>query len=220
MVHDDGCSTSPTLLRRVCDWHDGPAWHDFHGRYDPLLRRWCREMRIDDATAAELCQRIWIELADRIRSFRYDPTRSFRGWLRLLFESRATDLFRERNRNARLSLDDPGVREMVSRFEWTDRDPAEGDSPSNRAALLELGAAAQNAVRKRVTAETWQAFWMIAVEDQSVRDTAAILGKTYAAAFYAHRRVEKMLYAEGQRRVNALGEHSIGTVESRTPLSE
>ena len=80
----EGGSTSPTLLRAVADWQNHPAWVRFQGRYDPLMRRWCRGYGLDDDSVDEVCQRIWIELANRMRAFQYDPGGTFRGWLRRL----------------------------------------------------------------------------------------------------------------------------------------
>jgi hypothetical protein len=79
---DDSTRTSPTLLRRTADWRDHDAWQVFVARYDPLIQSWCRECRLDNDIAGDVSQLFWIELADKMRSFRYDPSRRFRGWLR------------------------------------------------------------------------------------------------------------------------------------------
>src|SRR5262245_38483818 len=78
----------------------------FLGRYDPLLRQWCREYGLDEDAVDEVCQRIWIELADRMRAFQYDPKGTFRGWLRRVCESRVIDFLRKRSADCLLSLDD------------------------------------------------------------------------------------------------------------------
>src|SRR4051794_10039091 len=97
----NGGTTSPTLLGRVADWQDLAAWQEMFVRYDPLLRRWCRRYLLDDAEATEVAQRIWVELADRLVSFRYDPRRPFRGWLRTICRSRALDHIRSHKRERR-----------------------------------------------------------------------------------------------------------------------
>ncbi len=58
------------------------------------MREWCRGYRLDNDSIEEICQRVWIELADRMKSFQYDPNRTFRGWLRRLCESRVVDFLR------------------------------------------------------------------------------------------------------------------------------
>src|SRR5262249_9733988 len=92
----DDARTSASLLDRVRDWGDHPAWVDFHERYNPLLHRWCGRFSLDAETSDELCQRIWVELMARMQTFRYDPSRGFRRWLWRLFRSRAIDLLRQR----------------------------------------------------------------------------------------------------------------------------
>ena len=123
-VVDDG-STSPALLSEVSDWQNHPAWVSFRGRYDPLLRRWCRGYGLDDDSMDEVCQCIWIELADRMRTFHYDPHRTFRGWLRRVCDSRVIDFLRQRQAVSLLSLDDrDGEREDGARGAAID--PARG----------------------------------------------------------------------------------------------
>lgn len=200
----DGGTTSPTLLGRVADWRDAPAWRELFARYDPLLRRWAAGSGLDGATVDEVCQRIWVELADRLRTFRYDPSRSFRGWLRELCRSRIIDLARQRQREGlatRPLSDEPesegrGEREL-------DLEPGEdvADQCAAYVALLREAEHAQRAVREKVDARTWQAYWQIAIENRSVRETATALGMSYAAAYAARTRVHERLRAEGTRRL-------------------
>ena len=97
MIRYDAGTTNPTLLNRLCDWRDHEAWVDFVTRYDPVIRLSCRRYRLSAENADELSQRVWIDLARRMRTFRYDPGKTFRGWLRRLCQSRATDLLRKKN---------------------------------------------------------------------------------------------------------------------------
>ena len=94
MAHDSspGGSTDPILLDRVRAWDDHPAWRAFHAQYDPLITQWCRRFPLDAESAEELRQRFWIELSERMRTFRYDPSGTFRGWLWRFFGWRARDL--------------------------------------------------------------------------------------------------------------------------------
>ena len=81
----DGDTTDGALLARLGDWADHGAWTEFVRRYDPAIRRTCRAYRFDAETLEELCQRIWVELARRMQTYRYDPGSHFRGWLRRLW---------------------------------------------------------------------------------------------------------------------------------------
>ena len=200
LVADD--ATSPTLLNKVADWQDHPAWVSFRGRYNPLLRRWCHGYGLDDDSIDEVCQRIWIELADRMRTFQYDPNRTFRGWLRRVCDSRVIDFLRQRQAVTFLRLGDrDGEQEAVTRAALIDL--AEDDQLEGAAGLLRrfvLGEAekVQGAVRAKVKPHTWDAFWLVAVCDWTVDRTARALGMTHTAVYAASERVARMLRDEGK----------------------
>jgi RNA polymerase sigma factor (sigma-70 family) len=199
LVADD--ATSPTLLREVADWQDHPAWVSFRGRYDPLLRRWCLGFSLDEDSIDEVCQRIWIELADRMKSFHYDPNGTFRGWLRRMCESRIVDFLRQRRAVCLASLDDrdgetePGVREAPAGL--GERDHGDGDDEI-RIFLLDEAEKVQATVRAKVKPHTWDAFWLVAVCDWTVERTAKVLGMTHTAVYAARERVARMLRDEGK----------------------
>jgi RNA polymerase sigma factor (sigma-70 family) len=206
----DGGKTSPTLLDRVRDWHDHPAWVRFHACYNPLLRLWCRRFEFDDDTSDELCQRIWIELMRRMRTFRYDPSRSFRGWLWRLLRSRAIDLLRNRRTTLPSSLDDPSAE--LSLLIFSEREAMQDEcEPGAESNFLRQAVEAQESVRLRVDPETWLAYWSVAIEDRPFRETAESLGKSYTAVYNGYRRVDRMLRAEGERRMAALSSLSAGS---------
>ena len=197
-------STSPTLLSNVADWQDHPAWVSFRGRYDPLLRRWCRGFGLDDDSIDEVCQRIWIELAERMKTFRYDPNGTFRGWLRRVCESRVLDFLRQRQAAVRLlGLDgrevDREADALGTSTELGDTDHGRGDADVLRLALLGEAEKVQAAVRKKVNPRTWDAFWLVAVCDWTVERTANTLGMTHTAVYAARERVARMLRNEGKR---------------------
>jgi RNA polymerase sigma factor (sigma-70 family) len=197
MIRYDAGTTNPTLLNRLCDWRDREAWVDFVIRYDPVIRLSCRRYRLSAENVDELSQRVWIDLARRMRTFRYDPGKTFRGWLRRLCQSRAIDLLRKKNADAVLSLEDQPVESL-----WQEAPAdieAEEDAAAERPLLLRLADEVQNAVRRRVDERTWQVFWNVAVLGQSVREASEAAGISYYAAFAAQKRVRQMLQQEGQR---------------------
>jgi RNA polymerase sigma factor (sigma-70 family) len=200
MKRKDGGPTNQLLLKRVADWADHPAWCDFFKTDDSLIRSWCGGYRLDDGLLEDLCQQIWIELADRMRTYQYDPGRTFRGWLRQFCHSRAVDLLRKRRTDLlRFLADQPADALLlaVDRFAG-----AEHEEPgSRRSLLLRQAELVQHTVKQRAEPQTWQAFWRIAVEGCSFRETAEDMGMSYAAVFAAHKRVERMLRAEGKRRL-------------------
>ncbi len=221
MVQVDGGQTSPTLLGRVHDWGDDPAWNAFFARYHPLLRLWCRGFALKGDEGDELCQRIWIELTARMRTFRYDPGRGFRRWLWRLFRSRAIDLLRARRAARTTSFDEIAERQLVE--DGPNCGAAESIEDEERSALsfalLGAASAAQEAVCRRVDPETWRGYWLIAIEDRTVRETADVLGKKYTAVYNGYRRVERMLQLEGQRRLMAFTQRSTSSIEVQAACS-
>jgi RNA polymerase sigma factor (sigma-70 family) len=204
MVQVDSSQTNPTLLRQVRDWGDDPAWKAFFACYQPLLRGWCQGIALEGDDGDELCQRIWVELMTRMQTFNYDPGRGFRRWLWRLFRSRAVDLLRARRAARHCYLDGiepPVPREL--RADWRPGTGIDDDGAGGSQILLEAAAAAQKAVRQRVESETWRAYWLIAIEDKTVREAADSLGKRYTAVYNGYRRVERMLRAQGQARLGA-----------------
>jgi RNA polymerase sigma factor (sigma-70 family) len=198
----DDTLTSPTLLSKVADWQDHPAWMRFRGRYEPLLRQWCRGYGLDNDSIDEVCQRIWIELADRMKSFHYDPHRTFRGWLRRLCESRVIDFLRQRKAVCLLGLQERdgelGGNARGATADSTERDEGDRESDLCRLFLLDEAEKVQAAVKAKVKPSTWDAFWLVAVSDWTVERTAKNLGMTHTAVYSARERVARMLCDEGK----------------------
>jgi RNA polymerase sigma factor (sigma-70 family) len=197
MIRYDAGTTNPTLLSRLGDWRDHDAWFDFVTRYDPVIRSISGRYRLDAEFTEELCQRVWIDLARRMRTYHYDPGKTFRGWLRRLCQSRSIDLLRKKKANAVEWLEGHPVMSLLE--DTAARIEIDETAPSERPLLLRQAEEVQDAVRRRVGERTWQVFWNIAVLGQSVRETAAAAGISYYAAFAARKRVARMLREEGQR---------------------
>ena len=139
-----------------------------------------------------------------MRTFSYDPGRGFRRWLWRLFRSRAIDLFKRAAPPRVCYLDGIELAEAhASRADWRMGNEIDDDGPDGSLILLDAAAAAQEAVRSRVEAETWRTYWLIAIEDKTVREAADSLGKRYTAVYNGYRRVERMLRVEGQARLGA-----------------
>ena len=186
-------STSPTLLNEVADSQNHPAWVAFRNRYDPLLRRWSRGFGLDADSVDEVCQRVWTELADRMRTFRYDPSLTFRGWLKRVCRWRAIDLLRERRADGFLSLDGRDHETELAEGETSivpaEPDPDEEVSDPLQLFLRDEAEKVQAAVRQRIQARTWDAFWLVAVSDWTIERTAKSLGMTHTAVYAATERV-------------------------------
>src|SRR5262245_25651066 len=91
--------TSTTLLARLrrCPT-DQAAWSAFVDRYAPRIYAWCRQWHVQETDAQDVTQAVLIRLAEIMRTFTYDPTRSFRGWLKTLTRHAWDDMRRTHNR--------------------------------------------------------------------------------------------------------------------------
>ena len=198
MVRYDAGTTNPTLLNRLGDWRDHEAWVDFVTRYDPVIRLSCRRYRLNAENTEELSQRVWIDLARRMRTFRYDPGKTFRGWLRRLCQSRAIDLLRKKNADAVLSLDDQPV-ESLLREAAADIE-AEEDAGAGTPASAPPGRRGpeRRSATGRANGRGRSSGTSPSLGSPCARlQTAA--GISYYAAFAAQKRVRQMLREEGQR---------------------
>jgi RNA polymerase sigma factor (sigma-70 family) len=79
----NGSETSTTLLGRLALFPlDQAAWEEFVKRYGPSVLNWCKQWGAQEADALDVTQVVLSKLAVRMRQFAYDPSRSFRSWLR------------------------------------------------------------------------------------------------------------------------------------------
>src|SRR5262245_62927343 len=97
MSADRGSQTSPTLLGRLRqDPSDEQAWQVFVERYGPRIYGWCQTWRLQAVDAEDVTQNVLLGLARKLRDFVYDPSRSFRGWLRTLTQHALSDFLSSR----------------------------------------------------------------------------------------------------------------------------
>ena len=166
-----------------------------------MVEGWIRQYPLTDTEADEVCQRVWFQLAKRMKSYQYDPSKTFRGWLRRLCESRAIDQLRRRKRERHVPLNfDPS---FVPKPLFRDVDD---DSSGERPGLLLEAERVHALVRAKVSENTWSAFWLTTIEDRSITEAAAMLGMSYAATFIAQKRVKARLRLEGERGLERRGD--------------
>jgi len=184
--HDES-KTSSTLLRRVAVApRDETAWAEFVDRYGKKILRWCCDRGLQDADALDISQLVLGVLAVKLRGFKYDPSQSFRGFLRKMTNDAVCDAFQSRRRvvavkseSIRLLADVEARDDLVRRLE------NEFD--------LELLDEAKRRVQGRVAAHTWQAYQLTAEQELSGAEAAARLGMSVERVFVAKGRVLKML---------------------------
>jgi RNA polymerase sigma-70 factor (ECF subfamily) len=149
---------------------------------------------LQEADAEDVTQMVLVRLAAQMRTFAYDPTKSFRGWLRTLTRHAWSDFVHARQRGGRASGDtamDATLHLLPAREELVAQLEEQFDQE-----ILEEATAR---VRLRIDPTTWEMFQLLAVEGVSGAETARRLNRTVAAVFKAKSRVQAMLRDEVAR---------------------
>ena len=186
-------SNSPTtrisLLLRLRDTHDLPAWERFVALYAPLVYGFARRKGLQDADAADIAQDVLTSVAQQMRQWQYSPERgSFRGWLFTITRNRIKNWLASAARRTDATGGDDNLAAMQSQPETA---PESADWDADYARHVYHWAAA--IVRQQVSEQTWQAFEITAVEGHSGSDAAKTLGMTIGAVYLARSRVMSRL---------------------------
>jgi RNA polymerase sigma factor (sigma-70 family) len=182
-------ATSPTLLGRLRqDPADPAAWSTFVLRYGPRVHAWCLHWRLQEADAQDVTQNVLVKLVARMRTFSYDRSGSFRGWLKTVTYHAWRDYLHGQQRAGQGS-GDSAVLGALHALEAGD-DLARHLEKEFDLELLEEATAR---VRLRVKAHTWEAYRLLTEESLSVPEVAGRLGMQVAMVFVARSKVKRML---------------------------
>jgi RNA polymerase sigma factor (sigma-70 family) len=191
MPADRDADTSLTLLERLQKNPDDPqAWTLFIERYQPRIRGWCLTWGLQDSDADDVAQNVLVKLFAALRKFQYDPSRSFRAWLKTVTQHAWIDFVAARRR-------DPG--QSACQID-TIADSGEAQSDLERQIEdgfdLELFEIAMHRIKGRAKPAHWEAFHLTAIEGLSGADAAHKLGIPVGHVFVAKHRVQKLLQDE------------------------
>jgi RNA polymerase sigma factor (sigma-70 family) len=195
MGDDSSMPTSPTLLGRLSLLPaDQAAWAEFAERYGRKIYGWCRHWKLQEADAEEVTQEVLLKLARKMQTFVYDPSRSFRAWLKTVTHHAWRD-FVDGRRRTQSGSGDPQVLEMLQTIQAGDNLVEQLDDEFARELLDEALAR----VRVRVQPHTWKAFQLLAFEGLSGAEAASRLNMKIATVFVARSKVQKMIHEELRR---------------------
>jgi RNA polymerase sigma factor (sigma-70 family) len=183
MPHDANSKTRVTILRRLASASvDKEAWSQFVEHYGARIYRWCKNSGLQEADAEDLTQDLLLKLASQMRTFEYDPARSFHAWLKTITNHALVDSFRK-NQRARDLLDNAASRtalieELQPQFDKEVLDEA--------MARVEL----------RVEKNTWEAFRLTGLEHLPASEAASQLQLTEGQVRVYKGRVVKLIRDE------------------------
>ncbi len=181
-------TTSLTLLNRLARGGDETAWCRFVDLYTPLLLAWCRRLSMSDADAADLVQNVFVVLYEKLPAFQYDPSGSFRAWLKTVLMNAWRNQHRRRGPGSPLA---PGAADPDL---IPDTDPrVKIDEAEYRAALIQR---AMTLMRDNFEPLTYRACCEFVINNRPAAEVAAELGITVNAVYLAKSRVLRHLRRE------------------------
>jgi RNA polymerase sigma-70 factor (ECF subfamily) len=184
--------TSLTLLGRLrVDPRDAAAWDEFVARYEPKIFQWCLGWRLQESDARDVTQDVLLKLHRLLAKFNYDPSRSFRAWLKTLTHHAWRDLVDDRKRAGSGS----GDSRMLALFENIEAGN-DLDKHLKQEFHRELMEQAMGLVQSRVAARTWDAFRLTVLEECSGADAAARLEMTVARVYTSKSQVKRLIREE------------------------
>jgi RNA polymerase sigma-70 factor (ECF subfamily) len=167
-------------------------------RYAPRIHAWCCHWGLQPADAEDVTQSVLTILASRMKTFVYDPSRRFRGWLQVVTR-RAWSAFVQGRRRVPQAGGDSDVRHTLETLEAREDLVRRLEEEFDK----ELLALAVNRVRERVEARTWEAFRLTALEQCPAAEASLSLGMKVATVYVARSKVQKLIRDELTRLAGA-----------------
>lgn len=180
-------TTSASLLDRLIQRDQPEAWTRFVHLYTPMLYEWSRGLGLQEQDASDLVQEVLTLLLEKLQDFRYDRTKSFRGWLRTVLRNKRREFQRQRVPTP-VDVCEPPLADLA---DSTGHDPfgvVEYREYLVRRALVLIQGDFQPV--------TWKAWQEFAVAGRSASDVALELGLTRHAVYLAKARVLRRLRQE------------------------
>ncbi len=180
-------STIPTrvsLLERIRDPADGPAWTEFVRRYTPFVVGVARGARLREGQIEEVAQETWCAVFRHFSSLDGPFSRekgSFRGWLHGVIRHKILDRLRAERRGI-ATLDGDAVDATRANDESAVEQLIEGEW---RQHVLRL---ARAELARQLAPKTYQALDLYAFQKQPAERVARLLGVRVEAVYLAKSR--------------------------------
>ena len=143
--------------------------------------------RLQESDARDVTQDVLLKLQGLLAKFAYDPSRSFRGWLKTLTHHAWRDLVDDRRRMG-FGSGDSRMLELFENIQAGD----DLDKHLKQELHRELMEQAMGLVQSRVAARTWDAFRLTVLEECSGADAAARLEMTIARVYTSKSQVKEV----------------------------
>jgi RNA polymerase sigma factor (sigma-70 family) len=193
MPVDNSPLTRASLLVQIRDGGNQAAWQEFVQLYGPVVYGFARKRGLQDADAADLMQDVLRSVSSAVGRLDYDRQQgTFRGWLFTITRNKVFNFLSARRIRPRGSGDSATNRLL-------DSQPADSDGGSDAWELeyqRRLASLAMDHIKAEFQENTWQAFWLTAVEGMAASDVAQRLQMSAGAIYVAKSRVLARLKSE------------------------
>lgn len=186
--------TRETLIVRLADSSATAAWGEFVRLYRPLIVKVARMKGLQVADAEDLAQEVLRNVARSIDSFTPGPVGSFRGWLRTITRNLIINHL-TRNKGP-VGSGDSQMHEFLQQVPSTDDQTGTLFDLEQRRMAFQVAA---RKIKSEFSEAIWQAFWLTAVEGETIREIASRLGKSEGSIRMARSRVMMRLREEVAR---------------------
>jgi RNA polymerase sigma-70 factor (ECF subfamily) len=199
-LHDS--QTRASLLGRVAQSGetDQAAWSEFVAHYGPKVQQWCQRWGLQAADAEDVAQMVLMKLSVRMKDFGYNPSKSFRAWLKTVSYRAWLDFVESRKRTTTAAGGDDAWEQLQS-AEARD-DLAKRLEERFDQELLER---AMQVVQQQVAPHNWEAFRLTAVEGVEIDEAAKQLGITPGRVYSARSQIQQRLKQECRRLEKSMG---------------
>lgn len=179
-------TTKLSLLLRLRDSRDADAWATFVAIYGPIVHRYGLRSGLQDADSADLVQNVFREVTRRISDFDYNPDIGrFRNWLLTVAQFSVLNMRRAGKRQP-IGTGDTHTVDVLKNYPDVGVESDEFWEQEFQQRLFEWAA---EQVRPQVKPQTWQAFWITAVEGKSSAEAARQLSMKVGSVYVARNRV-------------------------------
>jgi len=181
--------TSQSLIARVKDLADGPAWTEFLGIYQPVVYRMARRRGLQDADAQDVTQQVFLSVSKAIGHWTPESGRPpFRAWLFTITRNAVTKSLARKKPDV-----GSGSTSVVQLLELNAAKDADISEEFVREGRLEAVRWAAEQIRPEFSAMTWRLFWESVVVGRTVSDVAQETGRSAGAIYMARFKVSQRL---------------------------
>lgn len=164
------------------------AWSRMVTTFGPIVYRWCRAAHVPMDDAADVVQEVFSSVARGIGDFERQKSQgSFRSWLATITRNRVADYFRQATKRQAAA---GGTDAMLALQQFAESVDSTISEQSVEAALARQ---MLQQVRTEFEPTTWDAFWLVTMENNTASDVAETLGISRASVYQAKSRVLRRL---------------------------